>query len=187
MTTSTDIVNQALQLTGDDGPLVTGVAPGFDESPAGVAASLLYTPTVQTVARQFGYDFSRNTALLTLTDNVPALWPYEYLYPGDGIEIRQLRPQMLGDPNNPIPVNWDVCNSIVDGVQKKVIQTDVQDALAIYTNQPSENLWDPLFRETVVRLLASGLAMALEGRPETARDMLESGGQFGQISETRQD
>lgn len=186
--TSNDIANQVIQYIGDNQPNVTGQYPNFDNSAAGTALNNLYGPAVQTVARQFGYDFSRNTAKLALSGNTPlAVWPFEYLYPTNGIEVRQLIPGAAADPNNPVPVNWDVCNTIVSGANKKVIQTDVPNALAVFTNQPSEDTWDPLFREAVVRLLASELAIAIDGRPETANHMLESAGQFSQASMTRQD
>jgi hypothetical protein len=189
-TTSTDIVNEAIQLIGDNQPLVTGVAPTFDSSPAGVAASKLYTPTVQAVGRQFGWDFARNTVALTLSGNpAPNGWLYEYLYPGNAIELWQIQPPITGgtDVNNPLPVNWNVCNALVSAVQTKVIQCSVAGALGIYNNAPSEGLWDPLFHQAVVRTLAGALAMALEGRPDTAAAMLESGAKFEQVGEQRWD
>jgi hypothetical protein len=185
---SNDIVNEAIQLIGDNQPLVTGNAPGFDSSPAGVAASKLYTPCVRTVARQFGWDFARNTVSLTLSGNpAPNGWAYEYLYPSNGVELWQIQNPVHTDPNNPLPVNWNVCNTLVANVQTKVIQCSIANALGIYNNAPSEATWDPLFRETVVRLLSSELAMALEGRPDTAAAMLESAGRFEQVAENRWD
>src|SRR6266404_984646 len=100
MVTSTDVANQAIMLIGDNQPLVTGVYPNFDDSAAGIALNQLYGPAVQTVARQFGYDFSRNTVTLASTGNTPlANWPFEYFYPSNGIEVRQLIPGTPGDPN----------------------------------------------------------------------------------------
>jgi hypothetical protein len=189
-TTSTDIVNEAIQLIGDNQPLVTGTAPNFDSSPAGVAASKLYTPTVQAVGRMFGWDFARNTVALTLSGNpAPNGWAFEYLYPTNGIELWQIQPPISGatDPNNPLPVNWNVCNTLVGATQTKVIQCNVAAALGIYNNAPSEAVWDPLFRQAVVRTLAGALAMALEGRPDTAAAMLESGQMFEKAGEQRWD
>lgn len=185
--TSTDIVNQAIQLIGDNQPLVTGVAPNFDVSPAGVAAAALYTPCVQTVGRQFGWDFARNTAALAASGNVaPNPWLQEYLYPGNGVQVWQLIATVgVFDPNNPLPVNWVVANALVSGVQKKVIHCDLVAPLAVYNNMPTESTWDPLFREAVVRLLASALGMALEGKPDTAAAMLESGAKFEAVGEQR--
>lgn len=186
MTTATDIVNQAIQLIGDNQPPVTGNAPNFDSSPAGQAAAILYAPAVQTVGRRFGWDFARNLVALARSGN-PAnvLWPFEYLYPDNGVQVWQLVPSEIADPNNPLPVNWSVANAIVNDVQKKVIQTDLPNAFAVYNNSPNENTWDPLFREAVVRHLASELAMALAGRPDTAQASLETSNAFEAIGEGR--
>lgn len=182
--TAADIVNQALQLIGNNQPAVTGNAPSFDDSPNGKAAAKLYTPAVQTVGRQFGWDFARFTVALTPTGNTPLEWAHEYLYPSGAVQVWQLIPATI-DANNPLPVNWIVANSIVAAVQKKVIQTDLVSAVAVYNNNPTEDTWDPLFREAVVRLLASEFGMATAGRPETSQSNLESGAAFEKLGEGR--
>jgi hypothetical protein len=185
--TSTDIVNQALQLIGNNQGLVTGVAPNFDNSALGIAAAKLYAPCVQTVARQFGWDFARKTVVLALSGNPspsPA-WAFEYLYPTNGVQVWQLMPAVLADPNNPLPVNWDVANDQVAGVQTKVILSNLAGALAVYNNNPTEATWDPLFREAVVRLLASEFAVAGVGRPDTAAGLLQAGAAFETLGESR--
>jgi hypothetical protein len=184
--TSNDILNEAIQYIGDNQPPVTGQAPTFDSSPAGVAGSKFYTAVVQTVARQFAWDFSRNTFPLVLSGN-PATDPflYEYLYPSNAIQIWQLKAPSLSDPNNPLPVNWQVANTLVNNVQTKVIQTNLQNAVAVMNNNPSESVWDAGFREAVVRLLSSVMAMALAGKPDAAQAYLDSAGQFEQVAEAR--
>jgi hypothetical protein len=186
--TSNDIANQAIFLIGDNTPKVTGFAPTFDNSTAGIALQELYAPAVATVARQWQWDLARNTVALTLTGNpAPAGWTYEYAYPSNGIELWQLRTAALADANNPLPVTWNVGNAVVDGTQAKVIWTNLASAVAIYNNNPSEATWDPLFREAVVRLLASELAMALFGRPDTQQSLLDSGAAFESVGEGRPD
>ena len=192
MTTSTEIVNQAINLIGDDQPAVTGVAPTFDSSVAGKAAAQLYGLCVRAVGRQFGWDFARNAVTLTLTGNAAPLgYTYEYAYPVFAglvaIQIWQLAPTAFTDLNNPIPVNWTVGNAVVAGTQTKVIWSSLQNAVAIVNNNPSENLWDPLFQQAVVRLLASSMAMAIAGKPDVAQAMLESGSAFESLGESRQD
>jgi hypothetical protein len=183
--TSNDVANQAVQLIGDNHPFVTGTAPNFDTSPAGKALSKLYAPCVATIARQWGWDLARNTAALQLSGNVPANgWLYEYLYPANGIQVWQLVSQ-IPDSSDPRPVNWNVANTMVGGVQTKVIQTNLQFAEAVYNNNPNESTWDSLFREAVVRLLANELANAIAGRPDTAQAMIESGAAFEAIGEQR--
>lgn len=186
MTTSADIVNEAIQQIGDNQSPVTGVVPTFDSSPAGVAAAKLYIPCVQTVGRQFGWDFARFRGALTLTGNVAVFpWNFEYFYPPDAIQIWQVAPPLVADTNNPLPLNWEIANRIVAGNQVKIINCDIAQAIAVYNNSPNENTWDPLFKEAVVRLLASGLAMALTGRPDTAQFMIESGAAFERLGERR--
>jgi hypothetical protein len=186
--TSNDIANQAIQLIGDNQPLVTGFAPTFDSSTTGIALSKLYGPVVQTVGRQFAWDMARQTIALTLSGNTaPFPWSFEYLYPTNGIEVWQLQPGNLGDVNNPLPINWNVANNIVGGQQQRVIWCNLASAFATYNNNPNENTWDSLFREAVVRLLASELAMAVAGKPDVAASYLESGGAFENIGEARED
>jgi hypothetical protein len=189
--TSQDVANQAIELLGDDQPFVTGQAPNFDNSAAGKALSKLYAPCVATVQRQFGWDASRNAVALTLSGNTPPMpgWLYEYVYPTNGIEVWQLTPTAaaITDPNNPLPVNWDVGNNQVGGIQTKVIWSNQASAQAIYNNNPTEAVWDALFREEVARLLASELAMALAGKPDTSQNLLETAGTFGSLAEGRPD
>jgi len=186
--TSNTIANQALALIGDNMPAVAGNAPTFDNSTAGIALQKLYAATVATVARQWGWDLARSIIALTLSGNpAPGEWSFEYLYPANGIEIWQVRPQTLVDANNPLPVNWSVGNAQVGGNQTKVIWTNLATAYATYNNNPNESTWDPLFQEAVVRLLASELAMALTGKPDTAQSLIESGAAFESIGEGRPD
>lgn len=187
--TSNSVANSAIQLIGDNQPPVVGNAPTFDDSPAGVALQKLYTPCVRTVARQWGFDFARNVAALALTGNVaPMGFLFEYAYPANGVEVWQVMPTPpLADVNNPLPINWDVGNTLVASVQTKVIWTNQANALAVYNNAPSEAAWDPLFREAVVRLLASELAMAIAGRPDTAQELMQSGIAFETVAESRPD
>ncbi len=186
MTTSTDVANQAIQMIGDNQLPVTGVDPTWDDSAAGVALQKLYGPCVATVGDQFGWDFQRNTASLTLSGNVaPVPWSFEYIYPTNGVDVWQLMPAVIADANNPLPINWNVANTLVGGVQTKVIQTNQASAKAVYNNSPTENTWDPLFREAVARLLASELAMAIAGKPDVAEAYLSSGAAFESLGERR--
>lgn len=190
-TTSTDIVNQAIQLIGDDQPLVTGASPNFDTSVAGKAAKLLYPLAVNAVARQSGWDFARKQATLVPSGNVapfPLGYLAEYLYPTNGIQLWQVIPAVVSDANNPAPINWTVGNAQVSAVQTKVIWcNETTPPRAIYNNNPAENLWDALFQQAVVRLLASAMAMAVAGKPDLAQSMLESGSAFEGLGERRQD
>ena len=184
--TSNDVANQALALIGNNRPTVQGLAPTFDSSAAGIALSQVYQPCYQTVCKQFGWDFARNVFTLALSGNPPPPgWVYEYLYPSAAIEIMTLQP-MTQDPNNPLPQTWTVGNTLVGPTQTKVVWSNQKDAQAVINNAPSESTWDVGFREAMVRLLASELAMALFGRPDTAESFLQSGGAFEAIAERNQ-
>lgn len=181
-----DVVNQALQYIGDNMPPVTGNPPNFDSSPAGVAAAQFYTAVVQTVGRQFGWDFARNTFTLVPSGNAaPDPWTNEYIYPPAAVQIWELKPAVLADANNPLPTNYNIANTLVGSVQTKVIQTNFANAVAVVNNNPSDTTWDPGFREAVVRLLSSVLSMAIAGKPDVAASYLETGGSFESIAETR--
>lgn len=184
---SNDIANQAIILVGSNQPAVQGQAPTFDNSTAGQALQVWYAPTVATVARQFGWDFARHTVALTATGNTPPFpWSYEYTYPGT-IELWQLTPASLADPDNPVPITWNVGNAVVSGSSQRVVWTNLASALGVYNNNPPESAWDSLFRETVVRLLGSVLGAAIEGKPETAQALLQSSGAFEGLGEGRSD
>ena len=190
------VANNAIQLIGDNSPLVSAGAPNFDQSPAGVALQQLYAPTVATVMRQFGWDLARNTQPLVATGNAaPFPWAHEYTYPANCLELLQVAPPSVTDPNDPLPVNWSVGNDVVGGAQVKVLAgarrkrspSWHQRQMRFFNNGPAENTWDPLFTEAVVRLLASKLAMAIGGRSDTAQTLLQSGSAMEQIGETRGD
>src|ERR1041385_1722918 len=177
--TSTDIANQALQLIGDNETSVTGLYPNFNsysKFAAGIALNLLYGTAIQAVLRQHSWDFARAEAPLVLSGNTaPSEWLYEYLYPNNAVQVWQLKPTTLIDPNNPIPIRWVRANTVVSGNQVSVIWTNLTNAIAIFNDNPLESTWPADFQQAVIRLLASELATALAGRPDTAQMMMESG------------
>lgn len=184
--TARDIVNEAIQLIGGNQPLVTGNAPNFDESTTGKVAQQIYAPCVAAAGRQFEWDFARNTFALVPTGNVaPIPWTFEYAYPPNGIEVWQLMPA-APDPFDPLPVNFIVANTIVNGQQARVVQTNVPAAIAVYNNNPGPDVWDASFRAAVVRLLASEFAMALGGKPDVAQAAMENASVFAQGAAARQ-
>ncbi len=169
------IVNRALYLQGNKVAPVTGTYPDFDTSAPGEAAKWLYPEAVKTVGRMFEWDFARFTAALTPSGNTPPPpFALEYLYPTDALQVWQIRPATVVDPNYPIPTTWQRANAIVSGSQVSVIQTNVVDAIAVYNNNPLPSTWDAGFSDAVVRWLASAFAMALSGRPETQQNILNT-------------
>ena len=162
-------------LMGGNQPLVSGVAPTFDTSQVGLALRYLYAPCVATVQQQFEWDAARKEVNLTLSGNAAQLgFAYEYLYPTNGVQVWQIRNPALADSFNPVPENFVEGNAIYNAAQVRVLWTNVAAAKAIYNNNPTEDNWSPGFREAIVRLLASELALAIAGRPDTAQGLLDS-------------
>ncbi len=116
MTTPADIVNRALQFVGgyNNQEPITGNPPTFDNSVIGLSAGALYDSTVATVARLYGMDFSRCVADLVLSSVGTGKLglAFEYVYPSNGIQVRQLIPPTF-DANDPKPQRWVVGNNTI--------------------------------------------------------------------------
>ena len=73
---------------------------------------------------------------------------------------------------------------IISSGPVKVIFSNQTQALAVYTSSDlTENDWDAMFTMAVVRQLANPFAMALEGRPDYARELLAQALQYEQMAE----
>ena len=157
-----------------------------DGSPAANAAEAVYAPTVQLLLRELDPDFSRKTAALALSGVVTPIlpWSYEYVYPADCLRMRQVRPPANGyDPNDPQPVRWNVAYEAA-GSSRKVVLANQVNALGVYTTSSvTEAQWDAVFTDAVARRLANPLAMALSGRPDFAREILEESARVAQTAE----
>lgn len=190
MTTSADIVNRALELI-DSQSFITSLS---DSTTEAQAASVVYTPTVQLLLRELDPDFARATVTLTASGapSVVPPWSYEYGYPADCLRARQVRPPVSGagslaDPYDPQPVLAQVSfdpNGGGASVAAKVILTNQQNALLNYTTSAvTENQWDAAFAEAVARRLGNPLAMAISGRPDFARELLEESERYAGMAE----
>jgi hypothetical protein len=185
VTSSTQVVNNVLQFVGEQ-VQITSLTDG---SPAALAANVLYVPTVQLMLREIDPDFARFTGALTLISapsQVPP-WGFEYAYPATCIRLRQVRPPAAGgtgalsDINDPQPIRANVA---YDGGNGKVILCNQLNALAVYTTSAvSEGVWDSVFTDAVVRRLANPLSMALAGRPDFAKTILEQSAMMAQTAE----
>jgi hypothetical protein len=181
------VVNEALQWI-DAQTLIDPVA----LTPANIvaAADTIYIPTVQMLLRQLDPDFARMRIQLSPTGNAPPdPYGFEYFYPSDCLRTRQVAPRSSAyDSNDPQPVRWAVANDIVLSAQTKVILTNQADANLVYTSsQPTELQWDSIFRESVVVRLSVPLSMALAGRPDFARSLLQEAAQMAGMEGPRDD
>lgn len=180
---SAAIVNIALELIASQSKITT-LNDGSD--PAN-AALIVYAPTVQLMLRELDPDFARKSAQLTLSaagSPIPP-WAYEYLYPADCVRLRTVFPAAgTYDINDPAPIKSNVYFDMISGTPTKVIGTNVVNAHAIYTTSlVTEAMWDSAFVDTVARRLANPLAMALSGRPDFAREILEESARMASTAE----
>lgn len=195
--TSTIVVNAALEQIAAQ-QQITSLTDG---SPAAVSAGIVYAPTVQLMLRELDPDFARFTAALSVAvspSQVPP-WAFEYVYPADCVRLRNVRPPASGpgslsDPNNPVPIRANVAFDLIPTgsppapTATKVILTNQQNALAVYTTSSvTEAQWDAAFTDTVIRRLANPLAMALSGRPDFAREILEQSARMAATCEAVDD
>lgn len=182
--TAVQVVNESLQQISSQ----TRITSLTDGSPAAKYASVVYAPTVQVMLRTMDPDFARFTAALALSAAVTPVppWAFEYLYPADMLRLRQVRPAAGAyDPNDPQPVRANVATDLIANVLTKVILTNQANALAVYTSSAvTEAMWDAAFEDAVVRRLANPLAMALSGRPDFAREILQQSGQAAMIADS---
>lgn len=192
MPTQAGIVNDALQLTGEQ-VQITGSLPNFDGSPAGLAAGALYTPALQLLLREMDPDFARTSAVLAIAAPIGIVNPfaYEYAYPATCLRARQIAPPnsgtgALADPYDPQPVRGIVAYDAT--FANKVILTGQQNAVLWFTTSAvAEALFDAGFAEALSRRLANPLAMALAGRPDFARELLEESERYASLATTAEE
>lgn len=185
---SIDVVNEALELIADQAQ-ITGFPP-TDTSPAAVAAQVIYAPVVQMMLRRLDPEFARTNASLVAQANTTLLalspWSNEYTYPATCLRLRQIAPALGSyDVNDPQPVRGEVAwDPLTGGGPAKVILTNQANAIAIFTTSAAdETMWDANFREAVVRRLGNYLAMAVAGRPDFARELLDEAAAEAQRAE----
>ncbi len=182
--TTATIVNSALeQIASQD--RVTSLTEG---STAANAAQVVYTPTVDLMLRELDPDFARFTAALVVAAGTPpSPWLYQYTYPANCLRLRQVRPTTY-DALNPQPVRANVAVATVSSVLTKVIFTNQASARAVYTTSDvTEAQWDAVFADAVIRRLANPLAMAIAGRPDFAREILETSSRVAATAENVDD
>jgi hypothetical protein len=173
--TPATLVNRALQEIAAQAS-VSGEPPEFDGSAAGLAAGILYPPAITLLLRQEDYEFARNDTALQAAPLVPYPWTYAYLYPTDCAKIRSIKPPQWTQ-NDPQPIRWTEMDQMIGGVLTRIIGCNIANAVLTYsTLDVEEAQFDPVFEETLVRYLASGLVMSLGGRPDFSTKLLEQAG-----------
>lgn len=187
MTSPVDIVNIALTEIGAR-ETVQRINPS-DGSAAANAASVLYTPKIQALIRAAHWNCARKQAALTqlkaaiidgeVSDDPPPVpWLYEYAYPSDCLACRFILP-MWNLPNNSVPfttaenivpyimtgppVKYVVSTDIVEEKIRRVILTNMPQAVMVYTKDISQepDLWDTHFMAAATSTLGAWLVNPL--------------------------
>lgn len=195
MTSEADVVNQALD---EIGARVV-VSDLTDNTPQARVARRWYGFCKDQVLRTAPWAFARRTLPLsllgTLTDTPPGSpvpFLFKYAYPSDCLKLRyiiptpvipsipaqDLAPNVSEGPFFPwcgprrewrFLVNLDVDPNT--GFQSKTVIANLNLPLAVYTaDVTSPDLWDPLFQNALVSLLASKFVQPLTGNAGMKKD-----------------
>lgn len=170
-TTVEQICNQALAESGSD----LRIGDIFDGSVAARIALEVYSQTRDDILRGKDWPFARRTVALTLLKNANLLppgpwdesrpvppWHYEYAYPSDCLYVRAVRPDPQqyegGEGLEPGPTRFAIASDFASKtatMAQKVILTDQEKALAVYTARISDlDQWEPLSTSALVDELA---------------------------------
>lgn len=197
MPTAAGIVNAALQFTAAQAPAVTGISPTFDSSVAGQAAQVIYLPTVQMLIRAMEPRFAWTVHNLvaqsnpTLIGNSAVPFAGELTYPADCLVLKELAPvqSSIVDINDPDSIRAMVAyDPLVTGGPAKVILCDPAAAVAVYySSSVTEAQFDPSFVEALIRHLANPLGMAVAGRPDFAKELLEQAERYAALAAQSED
>jgi hypothetical protein len=172
VTTQLDLCNRALAMAGTRSQITDLVS-----SPEGLYCGLLYDEFRDFMLREGDYDFAMSEVAL-VPGSAANGWAFGYEYPPNCIRVRQVLPAVL-TPFDPQPMQW---NASVGNVILTILPAY---SAIITTNAVPEDNWDALFTDAFVRLLASGLFMALENRIEAHKMSIEEALQFAAQANVR--
>lgn len=159
-----------------------GIGDLRDGSAAASLALDIYSQTRDELLRKTTWGFAERNIVLTLlksapaggyvppivwnpTDYPPQAYWYEYAYPDDCLLIRAVKPSVVFVPNfDPTPNVFSIANDNAFAPPRRVILTNVANALAVYTGQiGNPSTWDVGFAEALIDELGKRLAPALTG------------------------
>lgn len=171
MASAVDISNLALSHLGEQ-PLVTALTP-VPSGGAYASKCAIFYPIARDAfleMHDWGFATRRKTlGELALGDDLPPAWAYAYEFPSDCVKPRRVLPpgapaNLLPPPGGAQPVALDDDRGQDFKVEMtptgvKVIYTNVEDAVLIYTRQVTDTTkFTPLFVLALSRLLAAHLA-----------------------------
>lgn len=160
------------------------IADVYDGSDRSKIVLDIYGQTRDETLRANDWDFAARTVALTLLKSAPTIpggygyfppvtwnpavnpplpWLFEYQFPVDCIKVRCVKPQPMFVPNfDPQPHTFTIVNDNSISPPARVILTDVQAALLVYTAQIIDmTTWDVGFADALIAALGKRLAPAL--------------------------
>jgi len=195
--TPADIVNAALIRIG----IRDQVGSLYDGSEQARAAIAVYGQTRDNLLRSGDWSFAQGMVALTLLKSAPsayvgaASWTqadypqlgykFEYAYPDDALEVRAIRPTPIFVPEvDPSPYSFQIANDNAYTPAKRVILTNLADAIGVYTRRVTDPAtWPPDFAEALIETLSRALApdpqvaagVAAEARGTELKAQMEQG------------
>jgi hypothetical protein len=175
MTTNIDLCNRALAMSGTRSQITDLVS-----TAEGLYCGLLYNDFRDFMLRQGDYDFSMATTPAVAATLITG-WAFAYQYPTNCVRVRQLQPVII-DPFDPQPIQWN----IAAGTGQVILTTIAVGNILFTSNVVIETFWDSMFTDAFVRLLSSGVAMALENRLELHKTTIQEALQFAMQANVRE-
>lgn len=163
----------------------------FEGSKASRVALEIYAQTRDELIDSDDWPFARRTVAMALLKGPPPAggynpatpwttaypkpgWLYEYLYPADCLEFNAViaPPQAMFDLD-PQPAVWRVDNDNAYAPAKKVLLSNVKNAMGVYTAQVVDiDTWEPGFISVLIKKLKAKMAMSLGGNLDTEKTSL---------------
>lgn len=207
-----DLCNESLRVLGSK----LSIGDIYEGTPQANACLEIYSQTRDEVLRAGEWSFARGYAALTLLKGPPpdggysplepwspvypmSPWLYEFAYPSDCIEIRDLIKQPRRLPVlDPKPVLYRIDNDLVpivsgdppeaSGPPQKVILANTAEPLAIYVRRVTNLLlWEPDFTATLVDAVAKKIsASPALGNPEMMKMLPQETAAVGAVAQRHQ-
>ena len=190
-----DICNQALVELG----FPHRIGDIYDGSKASRAALEIYGQTRDELLDSDDWPFARRTVALGLLKGPPPAggynpitpwttaypkpgWLYEYTYPADCLEFNAvIAPPTFMFDLDPQPAVWRVDNDSAYTPARKVLLTNIKNAMGVYTAQVVDiDTWEPGFIAVLVKNLKAKLAVALGGNLDTEKLSIAEAGAIHQ-------
>ena len=191
MTDQVTIWNMALQAVGTR----SSVASLTENSTEANALAIRWDNALAATLQKARWNFARRQALLTLLadatqgQTVPTPWMYEYAYPSDCAQGRNIMATVLqqpagttpGVPSTPTAVGPPIPFLVgidydANGNQIKVILTNQPQATFVYTGLVTNTeLYDDQFVEALSVMLGARVCFQLTGDRQLAKDLMAQG------------